>query len=134
MLSVTALAMLMAVSASAVDDGAFDSEHSFGGDHRGGDHHSGSHYDHGYDWLNSGGSYSYNWWTPTYYGYNWYPTYAYSYYPTTYYYTTPVVYSNYYYDPAVYNYDPWWAANAYGIGGATYYGSWSWSSHHGGFF
>jgi hypothetical protein len=129
MLSVMTLAVLMAVCASAADDGAYDHEHNFGGDHHGFNGH-----DRGYDWLNPGGSHSYTWWTPYYYDYTWYPTYTYSYYPTQYYYTTPVAYSTYYYDPAVYNYDPWWAANVYGPGGATYYSSWSWSSHHGGFF
>jgi hypothetical protein len=124
MLSVMALAMLMALGASAADEGVYDHEHNFGGDHGYNRH------DRGYDWLNPGGSHSYTWWTPSYYDY------TYSYYPTGYYYTTPVAYNTYYYDPVVYNYDPWWAANVYGPGGATYYysGSWSWSSHRGGFF
>jgi len=114
MLSVIALTLLMAACVNAADGGA--------------------RHDHGYDWLNPGGSHSYTWWTPAYYDYTWYPAYTYTYYPT-YYYTTPVVYSTYYYDPVVYNYDPWWAANVYGLGGVTYYyGSWSWSSFHGGFF
>ena len=93
-----------------------------------------------YDWLNPGGYY---------YTYSYYPTYSYSYYPTYYYptlllpdllsclhlyrstgndpvVTTPVVH----YDPVVY--DPWWAANVYGLGATTYYysSSWSWSSYH----
>lgn len=110
MLSVFMLGVLVAVGA------AFDE-----GNHQ---HH---------DWLTPGGvGFSYNWGTPAYY--NWYPTYTYP----AYYYTSPVVYPTYTYpyNPVVYNYDPWWATNAYGWAGATYYSSssWSWSSHHGGFF
>jgi len=133
MLSILALGMLIAVCSAFDEPGSYESA-SHGGDHHGGDHH-GDH-DFGghpyYDWLNPGG-YSY------YSSYYWYPTYTYTYpaytytYPT-YYYTEPVVYPTYpYYDPVVY--DPWYGANVYGWGGATYYysNSWSWS-HRGGFF
>jgi hypothetical protein len=91
----------------------------------------GHHQNH--DWLNPGGAgFSYNWGTPAYYP--WYPTYTYP----TYYYPTPVVYPTYTYpyNPVAYNYDPWWATNVYGWTGTAYYpsSSWTWSSHHGGFF
>jgi len=128
MLSILALGMLIAIGA------AFD-----GSQHPDGDHHDfgGDHQDFGghkyHDWLNPGGYYSYSWGYPNYYSYSWYPTYTYTY--PTYYYTAPVTYPTYTYytDPVVY--DPWYATNVYGWGGATYYysSSWSWS-HRGGFF
>ena len=108
--------------------------------HDGYDGHGGNHDfgGHGYnDWLNPGGySYIYSWVILSYYSNSWYPTYTYTY--PTYYYTAPapVVYPTYpyYYDPVVY--DPWYAANVYGWGGASYYysNSWSWSNHGGYFF
>ncbi|MBN1236152.1 MAG: hypothetical protein JW999_08910 [Methanotrichaceae archaeon] len=123
--------MLIAVGA------AFDGSQSHNGDHkdfgdRGGDRHDFG--GHGYyDWLNPGGYYSYSYWYPTYYSYS-YPAYTYTY--PTYYYTAPVVYPtySYYYDPVVY--DPWYATNVYGWGGATYYysNSWSWSTRGGFYF
>ena len=133
MLSILALGMLIAVGA-ALDgpgDGALSSfgggdHHNGGGDHDGfGDNH------RQHDWLNPGGSHSYNWWYPTHYESSWYPSYSYTYYPT-YYYTTPVVYPTYYSNPVVY--DPWYATNIYGWSGTTYYtNSWSWS-HYGGYY
>ena len=127
MLSILALGMLIAVGSAFDEPGSYESA-SHGGDHRGHNDFGG----HGYnDWLNPGGYYSYSYWYPTYTYYS-YPTYTYTY--PTYYYTEPVVYPTYpYYDPVVY--DPWYGANVYGWGGATYYysNSWSWS-HRGGFF
>lgn len=131
MLSILALGMLIAVGAAFGEPGSPESAPG-GGDHRDPDRH----HDFGghgyYDWLNPGGYYSYSYWYPTYYSYP-YPAYTYTY--PTYYYTEPVVYPTYpyYYDPVVY--DPWYAANVYGWGTATYYysNSWSWS-HRGGFF
>jgi hypothetical protein len=148
MLSVLALGMLIAVGAAI--GGAPYAEQNYVQPHNGGDgRNNDGNYDHGgnhnfdgfnnhYDWLNTGG----------YYPYDFYQTYPYSYYPTNTYtyptytypaytyptYTAPVVYNPYPYDPAAY--DPWYATNVYGWGGATYYysSSWSWSSHHGGFF
>jgi hypothetical protein len=77
-----------------------------------------------YDWLSPGAAY----WYPTSYAYNY--RYAYPQYPT---YTTPVTYY-YNWNPVVYNWDPWWAANVYGFGSTTYYySSSSWSYHNGGF-
>jgi len=145
MLLILALGMLIAVGA------AFD-EMGHGPAPDGGDHHGnpGDHdnYDFGgheyHDWLSPGGIYSYSYWYPYTYTYT-YPTYYYpTYYYPTYYYTepAPVVYPtytyypsySYYYDPVVY--DPWYAANVYGWGGATYYysSSWSWSNHGGYYF
>lgn len=110
------------------------------GDYHDGDHH--GDYHQGYhDWLSPGGAYY--WGYPSYYYSSWYyPTYTYTYYPSTYYYTYPTTYYTYptytyptytYSTPVVY--DPWWAANVYGVGSTTYYysSSSSWS-YHGGFF
>jgi hypothetical protein len=145
MLSILALGMLATVGAALDGMGDFESAprdggpDGFGGhgvhdgfDGRGDNHDFGSHRYN--DWLNPGGySYTYSWGYPSYYPNYWYPTYTYTY-PT--YYTTPVVYPtyNYYYDPVVY--DPWYATNVYGWGGASYYysSSWSWSNHGGYFF
>ena len=84
------------------------------------------------DWLSPGTLY----WTypfPAYYNYNYDSYWWYDHNPK-YYYTTPVKhYYNTWY-PAVYNWDPWYAANVYGFGSTTYYHSSSWSSHSGGFF
>ncbi|VVB69834.1 Uncharacterised protein [uncultured archaeon] len=126
-LSVFMMGILVATGAAF--DGANDRGHSPDGGirHDVGDRHQ------NHDWLNPGGVvYSYKWWTPTYYDYTWYPTYTYP----TYYYTTPIVYPTYTYNPIDYSYDPWWQANAYGWAGANYYysSSWTWTSHHGGFF
>ena len=149
MLSVLALGMLIAVGA-AVDGADYGGAWNDGQPHNGGDgHNNGGNYDHGdnhnfdgfnnhYDWLNTGGYYPYSFYQTYPNSYN--PTYTYTYptytypaytYPT---YTAPVVYNPYPYDPVAY--DPWYATNVYGWGGATYYNSssWSWSSHHGGFF
>jgi hypothetical protein len=140
MLSVLALGMLIAVGA-AIDgagfDGGRDGGHSSHGDnnHDFGDHnnHDFGGFNKYYDWLSPGGFYytysypvySYSYSYPAYY----YPAYTYTY--PTYTYTTPVVYT---YDPVIY--DPWYAVNVYGLGGATYYysSSWSWSSYHGGYW
>jgi hypothetical protein len=138
MLSVLALGMLIAVGAAI--GGAPYAEQNYEQPHNGGYHGDNNNFDgfnNHYDWLNTGG----------YYPYGFYQTYPYSYYPTynyptynyptytypTYTYPAPVVYNPYAYDPV---YDPWYATNVYGWGGATYYysSSWSWSSHHGGFF
>ncbi len=133
MLSVMLLGMLAAVGAA--QDGYGDQAPDFGGDHHNYDGHNSYDGHHHNDWLNPGGySSTYYWSYPSYYYSSWYP-YTYTYYPT-YYYTAPV-YSTYYYDPVVYNYwDPWWATNAYGMGGASYSysSSWSWSTYHGGLF
>ena len=124
--------MLIAVGAAV--DGEWDYGHS---SHDGNDHNFGGFNNH-YDWLNTGGYYPYGFYQTYPYSYPTYtyPTYTYPTYtyPTytypTYTYPEPVVYSD---DPIIY--DPWYAANVYGWGGATYYSSsWSWSSHHGGFF
>jgi len=147
-----ALGMLVAVGAALDGTGNFESAprdggpDGFGGhdgfdgrgghdgfDGRGDNHDFGGH--KYYDWLNPGGyTYTYSWGYPSYYSSYWYPTYTYTY--PTYYYTTPVVYPTYttYYDPVVY--DPWYATNVYGWGGASYYysSSWSWSTHGGYFF
>ena len=127
-----ALGMLIAVGA------AFDGSQSHSGDrHDFGDSHGGDRHDfsgHGYyDWLNPGGYYSSSYWYPTYYSYS-YPAYTYTY--PTYYYTAPVTYPTYTYYPDPVVYDPWYAANVYGWGGATYYytNSWSWSNRGGFFF
>jgi hypothetical protein len=120
MLSILALGMLIAVGCALDETGSPESA-PYGGDHSG--HNDFNYHGHN-DWLNPGGYYSYSYW---------YPTYTYTY--PTYYYTTPVVYPTYpyYYDPVVY--DPWYGANIYGWGGASYYyfGDWSWP-HHGGFY
>jgi hypothetical protein len=84
-------------------------------------HKYGNTYNH-YDWLSPGAVY----WYPTSYPYN----YWYNAYPQ--HYTTPVTYY-YNWNPVVYNWDPWWAANVYGFGSTTYYYSSSWSYHNGGF-
>ncbi|MDD2835644.1 MAG: hypothetical protein PHY05_05785, partial [Methanothrix sp.] len=141
--SIMALGMLVAVGAALDGMGDFKSAprdggpDGFGGhdgfDGRGDNHDFGGH--RYYDWLNPGGyTYTYSWGYPSYYSSYWYPTYTYTY--PTYYYTTPVVYPTYttYYDPVVY--DPWYATNVYGWGGASYYysSSWSWSTHGGYFF
>jgi hypothetical protein len=135
MLSILALGMLVAVGAAIDGPDGFESA-PYGSDHQGsGDHQGHADRGHGYnDWLNPGG-YSYSWgYYPAYYSNTWYPTYTYTY--PTYYYTAPVVYPTYpyYYDPVVY--DPWYGANVYGWGGASYYysNSWSWYNHGGYFF
>ncbi|GAB6266297.1 MAG TPA: hypothetical protein PLV49_04270 [Methanothrix soehngenii] len=122
-LAVLALGLLVAVGAAFED---------YGGSH----HHGGpsdGYHDFGgfYDWLSPGAYYySYSYYpTYTYYPTYYYPTYYYPTYTPVYTYTAPVVY-----DPVVY--DPWWAANVYGLGATTYYysSSWSWSSYHGGYY
>lgn len=151
MLSVLAL-MLIAVGAAYGEDypyGGPGTDYTdsytqsytatYEGNHHDGDHDSDHHSDYPYyhDWLSPGGSY---WGYPSYYydydTYWWnthYPTYYYTYTPATYYYTyTPVTY--HYSTPVVYNWDPWWTANAYGGFGYTSYYSSSWSYHSGGFF
>ena len=162
MLSLAVLATLMAVGTAydpAEDSGpvgyetAYESQsgHSgmgsdymasraHGDDGRNDGRHDGRH-DEKRDWLPTGTGhtfykypkYNYNWYYPAYtyptYTYT-YPTYTYTY--PTYYYTTPV-YSSWYYEPVTY--DPWWATNVYGMSSKTYYyGSWSWSSTHGGYY
>jgi len=141
--------VLIAVGA-AYDEVAFDGAQSYGQSSRGGDdrHHGGDRdfgdrykspdFNKYYDWLSPGGYY---------YSYSWYPSYSYWYYPTYTYptytypvYTPPVyTYPTYTYTKPVYtyyepiSYDPWWVANVYGWGGATYYysSSWTWSSGRG---
>jgi len=141
MLSILALGMLVAVGAAIEGDGTGSYESApYGGGHDGYDGHGGNHDfgGHGYnDWLNPGGySYTYSWSYPYYYSNSWYPAYTYTY--PNYYYTAPapVVYPTYpyYNDPVVY--DPWYGANVYGWGGASYYysNSWSWYNHGGYFF
>jgi hypothetical protein len=151
-LSVLALGVLIAVGA-AYDDVAFDGAQSYGqsshggddrshgGDSDFGDRHKSPDFNKYYDWLSPGGYY---------YSYSWYPSYSYWYYPTytypTYNYPvytppvyTPPVYTYPTYTAPVYtyfepvSYDPWWVANVYGWGGATYYysSSWTWSSGRG---
>ena len=74
-----------------------------------------NYYNYYYDWLSP---------ATVYWPYSTYPVY---------YYTTPV--TNYYtWYPAVYNWDPWYATNVYGLGSATYHYSSSWSYSSGGFF
>jgi hypothetical protein len=137
MLSILALGMLVAVGSALDETYDFESASRDGGhgsyDGRGGSHDFGGHGHN--DWLNPGGySYSYSGGYPSYYSDYWYPAYTYTY--PTYYYTTPAVYPTYpyYYDPVVY--DPWYGANVYGWGGASYYysNSWSWSNRGGFFF
>ena len=122
-LAVLALGLLVAVGAAFED---------YGGSH----HHGGpsdGYHDFGgfYDWLSPGAYYySYSYYpTYTYYPTYYYPTYYYPTYTPVYTYTAPVVY-----DPVVY--DPWWAANVYGLGATTYYytNNWSWSSYRSGFY
>ena len=132
MLFVLILGML--VASGAAREGA-DTQPPGGGHNNDGQSHDWGHnndFGH-YDWLNPGGvTHSYSGWN-NYYPYT-YPNYYYNYpgyYPTytypTNYYTTPTVYPTYYY-----NYDPWWATNVYGWGGATYHysNSWSWNTYH----
>jgi len=116
---------------------SYDNHHGSGGPQDNYHHGSDGHHGNYYDWLSPGYTYTYYSGYPEYYPYSYYPyTYTYpTYYYTnpTYYYTTPAYYSTYYYP---YNwYDPWWSANAYGVGGVSYYSSsWSGSYHHGGFY
>lgn len=143
MLSIMLMGMMISVGSAFDDRGSGhpggDHPGDYAGDH-GGSHDFGGH-SH-YDWLNPGGYYSYSYWYPTYtYTYpNYYAYPSYYTYPT--YYTTPVVTTPVvypttyytYYDPI--SYDPWYAANVYGWGGATYYysSSWSWSRYGGYYF
>lgn len=146
MLSFLALTVLMAVGAAYDGHPASPSGPDYqthyerpdgGSSHHPDGHHDGHHdwnhdgfyFNHYYDWLSPG--YTYSYWYPSTYYYSWYPATTYSYY------YTPVTYPVYYSTPVVYDWvaDPWWAANVYGVTGTTYYytsGS-SWS-YRGGFY